>query len=43
LNRFQRLAVGPCSVSALAYPQDGDPVVLTVNSTQDSLAELRAT
>jgi probable phosphomutase (TIGR03848 family) len=43
LNRFQRLSVGPCSVSAISYPQDGDPVVLTVNSMQDSLAELRAT
>jgi probable phosphomutase (TIGR03848 family) len=42
LDRFQRLSVSPCSVSAIAYPQDGDPVVLTVNSTQDSLAQLRA-
>ena len=42
LNRFQRLSVGPCSVSAIAYPDGEDPVVLTVNSTQDSLAELRA-
>lgn len=46
LNRFQRLSVGPCSVSAIAYPAvpegTGDPVVLTVNSTEDSLAELRA-
>jgi probable phosphomutase (TIGR03848 family) len=42
LNRFQRLSVGPCSVSAIAYGDGEDPVVLTVNSTQDSLAELRA-
>ena len=42
LNRFQRLSVGPCSVSAIAYRDGADPVVLTVNSTQDSLAELRA-
>ncbi|GAA2114292.1 histidine phosphatase family protein [Kocuria atrinae] len=42
LNKFQRLSVGPCSVSAVAYPQGHDPVVLTVNSTQDSLAALTA-
>lgn len=42
LNRFQRLSVGPCSVSAIAYPDGRDPVVLTVNSTQESLAELAA-
>ncbi|MBD2764495.1 MSMEG_4193 family putative phosphomutase [Kocuria sp. cx-455] len=42
LDKFQRLSVGPCSVSAIAYPQGQDPVVLTVNSTQDSLATLTA-
>lgn len=42
LNMFQRLSVGPCSVSAIAYPEGQDPVVLTVNSTQDSLATLKA-
>lgn len=42
LNKFQRLSVGPCSVSAVAYPEGHDPVVLTVNSTQDSLAVLTA-
>ncbi|MBD2762507.1 MSMEG_4193 family putative phosphomutase [Kocuria sp. cx-116] len=42
LDKFQRLSVGPCSVSAIAYPQGLDPVVLTVNSTQDSLATLTA-
>lgn len=42
LNTFQRLSVGPCSVSAIAYPAGHDPVVLTVNSTPDSLATLTA-
>ncbi len=42
LDKFQRLSVGPCSVSAIAYPSDHDPLVLTVNSTQDSLATLTA-
>jgi probable phosphomutase (TIGR03848 family) len=42
LDRFQRLSVGPCSVSAISYQDGRDPVVLTVNSTQDSLAQLRA-
>ncbi|MGC5615007.1 histidine phosphatase family protein [Georgenia sp. Z1491] len=41
LDRFQRLTVAPCSVSAIAYPQAGDPVVLTVNSTLESLGDLR--
>lgn len=43
LDRFQRLSVGPCSVSALSYHEGRDPVVLTVNSTQDSLDRLVAT
>lgn len=42
LDRFQRLSVGPCSVSAISYREGRDPVVLTVNSTQESLAQLRA-
>lgn len=45
LSKFQRISIGPCSVSAIAYrtePADSDPMVLTVNSTLDSLAELRA-
>lgn len=42
LDRFQRLSIGPCSVSALSYQDGRDPVVLTVNSTQDTLAQLRA-
>lgn len=45
LSKFQRISIGPCSVSAIAYrtePADSDPMVLTVNSTLESLAELRA-
>ena len=42
LNKFQRLSVGPCSVSAIAYPHGREPVVLTVNSSQESLASLTA-
>ena len=53
LHRFQRLSVGPCSISVLSYPaapdgadepsgDDTNPVVLTVNSTRDSLRELVA-
>lgn len=45
LSKFQRVSIGPCSVSAIAYrtePADSDPMVLTVNSTLESLAELRA-
>lgn len=42
LDRFQRLSVGPCSVSAVSYQEGRDPVVLTVNSTQDPLDRLAA-
>ncbi|MGM7668742.1 histidine phosphatase family protein [Microbacterium sp. A93] len=42
LDRFQRLSVGPCSVSVLSYQEGRDPVVLTVNSTQDPLDRLVA-
>lgn len=48
LNRFQRVSISPCSVSAISYPNNAkaqdppDPLVLTVNSTQDSLAELHS-
>src|SRR5699024_12560384 len=45
LRDFQRISIAPCSVSALAYPPDPTertPMVLTVNSTLESLAELRA-
>ena len=40
LDLFQRIVIGTCSVSAVAYSGFG-PVVLTVNSTGASLAELR--
>lgn len=40
LDLFQRIVIGTCSVSAVAYSPFG-PVVLTVNSTGSSLAELR--
>lgn len=42
LDHFQRLSVGTCSVSAVSYQQGRDPVVLTVNSTQDPLDRLVA-
>jgi probable phosphoglycerate mutase len=40
LDLFQRIVISTCSVTAIAYG-DGGPVVLTVNSTGGSLAELR--
>ena len=40
LDLFQRIVIGTCSVSAIAYSAFG-PVVLTVNSTGSSLKELR--
>lgn len=40
LDLFQRIVISTCSISALAYGM-GAPVVLTVNSTGGSLAELR--
>lgn len=40
LDLFQRIVIGTCSVSAIAYSTHG-PVVLTVNSTGGSLADLR--
>jgi len=40
LDLFQRLVISTCSVTAIAYGHTG-PVVLTVNSTGGSLAELR--
>jgi len=40
LDLFQRVVIGTCSVSAIAYSTSG-PVVLTVNSTGGSLADLR--
>ncbi|MEP7202755.1 MAG: MSMEG_4193 family putative phosphomutase [Ilumatobacteraceae bacterium] len=40
IDLFQRIVISPCSISAIAY-SPGGPVVLTVNSTGGSLAELR--
>jgi probable phosphoglycerate mutase len=40
LDLFQRTVISPASVTAVAYG-DGGPIVLTVNSTGGSLAELR--
>ena len=40
LDLFQRVVIGTCSVSAIAYSAHG-PVVLTVNSTGSSLKELK--
>lgn len=40
LDLFQRIVISPCSVTAIAYT-DGGPIVLTVNSTGGSLADLR--
>ncbi|KAB1642227.1 histidine phosphatase family protein [Gulosibacter chungangensis] len=42
LDALQRVSVSPCSVSAVAYRDGSEPVVLTVNSTHSSLAELVA-
>ncbi len=45
LSKFQRISIGPCSVSAISYrtePVDSDPMVLTVNSTLESLSNLQA-
>jgi probable phosphomutase (TIGR03848 family) len=40
LDLFQRIVISTCSVTAIAYGSGG-PVVLTVNSTGGTLAELR--
>ena len=40
IDMFQRIVISPCSITAIAYSAGG-PVVLTVNSTGGSLAELR--
>jgi len=40
IDLFQRIVISTCSISAVAYGM-GAPVVLTVNSTGGSLAELR--
>jgi probable phosphomutase (TIGR03848 family) len=41
-DSMQRLSVSPGSVSAIQYPADGDPVVLLMNSSTRSLADLTA-
>ena len=40
IDLFQRIVISTCSVTAIAYGH-GAPIVLTVNSTGGSLAELR--
>lgn len=40
IDLFQRIVISTCSITAIAY-SEGGPVVLTVNSTGGSLAELR--
>lgn len=40
IDLFQRIVISPCSITAIAYSLGG-PVVLTVNSTGGSLADLR--
>ena len=40
IDLFQRIVISTCSITAIAYGM-GTPVVLTVNSTGGSLAELR--
>ncbi|MFV0258547.1 MAG: MSMEG_4193 family putative phosphomutase [Acidimicrobiales bacterium] len=39
LDLFQRIIIGPCSISAVSYTPTG-PAVLGVNSTGDDLADL---
>jgi probable phosphomutase (TIGR03848 family) len=40
IDLFQRIVISTCSVTAIAYAPGG-PIVLTVNSTGGSLAEMR--
>ncbi|MEI6497829.1 MAG: MSMEG_4193 family putative phosphomutase [Actinomycetota bacterium] len=40
IDLFQRIVIGTCSISAIAY-HGGAPVVLTVNSAGGTLADLR--
>ena len=39
LDQFQRIVIGPCSITAVLYTFDG-PVVLAVNSMGDDLTTL---
>ncbi len=41
LDLFQRIVISPCSVTAIAYGAGG-PAVLTVNSANGTLADLKA-
>ena len=41
LDLFQRIIISPCSVTAIAYGAGG-PAVLTVNSANGTLADLKA-
>ena len=41
LDLFQRIVISPCSVTAIAYGPAG-PAVLTVNSANGTLADLKA-
>jgi probable phosphomutase (TIGR03848 family) len=40
IDLFQRIVIGTCSITAIAYGHDA-PIVLTVNSTGGPLTELR--
>jgi len=40
LDMMQRIVISPCSITAIAYTPGG-PIVLTVNSTGGSLADLK--
>lgn len=40
LDRFQRIAVDPCSVSAIAYRPEADPSILRMNTSDGHLADL---
>lgn len=42
LDSMQRLSISPASVSAIHYPSIGEPVVLLMNSSTRSLADLTA-
>ena len=41
LDLFQRIVISPCSITAILYTTEG-PIVMTTNSTGDSLAGLAA-
>lgn len=41
LDLFQRIVVSPCSISVIAWPDSGPPVVLNMNTTGPSLTDLK--